>query len=313
MVLYREVEEIRKDDNTILTIGTFDGIHLGHQKIIDLVIQKANKNKSRVFVVTFEPHPRKVITNNNSIKLLTTLSEKIELFRKYGVQHLFVINFNKDFSMLTPELFFKNFLVDRIGFKEVVIGYDHHFGKGREGNENKIKELSKLYNFNSTTVEAIKLESEVISSSLVRNLILKGNIGLANKYLNREYSFFGIVVEGEKRGRTLGFPTANLEVDNDKMLPEIGVYSVFVDFCGNIYKGVMNIGHRPTFNNSPNTVIEVHIFEFNETIYGEYLTVYVVERIRGEIKFSSKEELIEQIKKDKTKSLELLLNKKLNY
>jgi len=312
MRIFRELSEVVRDDNNIVTLGTFDGIHLGHKKIINEVVKKATDYGDESFLITFHPHPRKIISRGHNIKLLNTSTEKLEMFKSLGIQNLLIINFTKEFSKLSPEAFIDNYIVNGIGAKEVVIGYDHHFGKGRGGDIGFLKNKGIKSGFKVTIIPGFQIENTIVSSSKIRDALLAGNIVTVSKYLGRFYSFSGIVVQGDKRGRELGFPTANLRIENeDKLLPAIGIYAVEFIVKGNIYQGLLSIGKRPTFYDSGEIVPEVYVFDFNEDIYGENVTVNLVERIRGEEKFSSAEELIEQMKKDKEIGLEIL-NKLVN-
>lgn len=312
MRIFRELSEVVRDDNNIVTLGTFDGIHLGHKKIINEVVKKATDYGDESFLITFHPHPRKIISRGHNIKLLNTSTEKLEMFKSLGIQNLLIINFTKEFSKLSPEAFIDNYIVNGIGAKEVVIGYDHHFGKGRGGDIGFLKNKGIKSGFKVTIIPGFQIENTIVSSSKIRDALLAGNIVTVSKYLGRFYSFSGIVVQGDKRGRELGFPTANLRIENeDKLLPAIGIYAVEFIVKGNIYQGLLSIGQRPTFYDSGEIVPEVYVFDFNEDIYGENVTVNLVERIRGEEKFSSAEELIEQMKKDKEIGLEIL-NKLVN-
>ncbi len=307
MRIFRELSEVVRDDNNIVTLGTFDGIHLGHKKIINEVVKKATDYGDESFLITFHPHPRKIISWGHNIKLLNTSTEKLEMFKSLGIQNLLIINFTKEFSKLSPEAFIDNYIVNGIGAKEVVIGYDHHFGKGRGGDIGFLKNKGIKSGFKVTIIPGFQIENTIVSSSKIRDALLAGNIVTVSKYLGRFYSFSGIVVKGDKRGRELGFPTANLRIENeDKLLPAIGIYAVEFIVKGNIYQGLLSIGKRPTFYDSGEIVPEVYVFDFNEDIYGENVTVNLVERIRGEEKFSSAEELIEQMKKDKEIGLEIL-------
>ena len=312
MRIFRELSEVIRDDNNIVTLGTFDGIHLGHKKIIKEVINKAADYGDESFLITLHPHPRKIISRDHNIKLLNTSAEKLEMFESLGIQNLLIINFTKKFSKLSPDAFIDNYVVNGIGAKEVVIGYDHHFGKGRSGDIGFLKNKGIKSGFKVTIIPGFQIENVIVSSSKIRNALLAGNIVTVNKYLGRFYSFSGTVVQGDKRGRELGFPTANLRIENeDKLLPAIGIYAVEFIARGNIYQGLLSIGKRPTFYDSGEIVPEVYVFDFNEDIYNENVTVNLVERIRGEEKFSSAEELIEQMKKDKEIGLEIL-NKLVN-
>lgn len=306
MKVFNNLLEVKKDKNTILTLGTFDGIHLGHKKIIETVVKKASINGGRSFLITFDPHPRNVLSNN-SIKLLNSPDEKLEILKSLNIDDVLVINFTKEFSQLSSEEFFISYIIDKIGINEIVVGYDHHFGKGRGGDENTLKELGAKYGFSVTKVEAVSIEGLNVSSSKIRNALVEGDIQTANKLLGRYYSFRGIVIKGDGRGRTLGFPTANVKLDDDtKLLPSIGIYVVEIIIEGNKYFGLMSIGKRPTFYNDGQLTNEVYIFDFEKDIYGNTVTVNIIERIRGEEKFSSVEGLINQMNNDKKIGLEII-------
>jgi riboflavin kinase/FMN adenylyltransferase len=307
MDVFYSLKDVEKDVNTVLTIGTFDGLHLGHKKIIEEVLKKSTSFKARNFVVTFDPHPRNIISGSNSVKILSTLNEKIEVLQTIGIQNLLVIKFTKEFSQLSSEDFFKKYILESIGLKEIVIGYDHHFGKGRGGDKNTLTEMGKGFGFNVTSVEAVSVNNLTVSSTKIRHALAEGNIGLANSLLGRYYSFCGQVVKGDQRGRKLGYPTANIRLEDDnKMLPLTGIYAVEILINEHKYFGLMSIGKRPTFYNDGNIITEVHIFEFDSNIYGENIKVNIVERIRGEEKFSSAEALIEQMNNDKERGLAIL-------
>ncbi len=309
MVVVNNIEGINKEPNTVLTVGTFDGVHLGHKKIIEFLVDIAKKTSSRSVIVTFEPHPRMVLVDKKSIGILTTLEEKISLFENLGVNIVLVINFNKDFASLSSDEFLQNFLLNKIGLKEIIIGHDHKFGKDRDGDEAKVKHFAVMNNFKVTPIEPVQIDGVTVSSTIIRNYLLSGEVALANKLLGRNYSFSGEVVVGDKRGRTIGFPTINIEVGNaGKILPSTGVYAVKVFWNKHIFNGVMNIGKRPTFKNSGEIITEINLFNFDKDIYGEKVTVEVVEKIREEKKFSSIKDLVEQINKDKEKSLKILIN-----
>lgn len=306
MKVFYNLSEVKKDNNTVLTLGTFDGIHLGHKKIIDRLIEKASQYNGRSLLVTFDPHPRNVISDSK-IKLLNTLSEKLEILNSFGVENVLVINFTKEFSQNSSEEFFKNYIIDKIGIREIIIGYDHHFGKGRGGDENTLKELGLEFNFNVSRVEAVNIGNITVSSTKVRNALQNGDVKLANLLLGRYYSFAGSVIKGDGRGKELGFPTANIKLDDEtKLLPAIGIYVVELIVENNKYYGLMSIGKRPTFYNDGQLTTEVYIFDFEENIYDKNVKVNMIERIRGEEKFSSADELIIQMNKDKNVGLEIL-------
>jgi riboflavin kinase / FMN adenylyltransferase len=307
MRIYHDLSEVSLDKNTVITLGTFDGIHLGHRKIIDEVVKKATKFGGRSFLITFFPHPRKVVSSGNQVKLLNTPDEKAEMIEKLGIENLLIINFTKEFSQLSPQKFIEKYIVQSIGAKEVVIGYDHHFGKARGGDIDSLMEQAKVFGFDVTVIPAFNMDGVSISSSKIRKAVSDGDINLANKYLGRYYSFRGKVIHGDKRGRELGFPTANLKVDNnDKLLPAIGIYVVELFVNDKQQFGLLSIGKRPTFYDSGEIVPEVYIYDFEEDIYDKQITINVVERLRGEEKFSSVNELIDQMNKDKKNGLEVL-------
>jgi len=309
MQIFHDLDKIEKNEKTVITLGTFDGIHLGHRKIIEMLVNKSTALGGRNFLVTFHPHPRSVIVKDRKVRLLSTLDEKIPILELIGVHNLLIINFTKEFSQKTSYEFVKEYFVDKIGVDEIVIGYDHHFGKGRDGNVEALCKMGKKFGFKVTSVDAVCVDNITVSSTEIRNALSEGNIPLANKLLDRRYSFSGVVVEGDKRGRELGFPTANIEViGDDKFLPKIGIYLVEINVENKNYYGLMSIGKRPTFYESGYVTTEVYVMDFSKEIYGQSVTVNIIERIRDEEKFSSAEELIEQMKKDEEKGKEIINN-----
>ena len=306
MQVFSSIKDLTKNKNTILTLGTFDGIHPGHLKIIDKLVSCSKEKGCRNVVITFHPHPRTVLGNDNSVKMLTTQEEKIYLLRKHGVENLLTINFTKEFASLTAEEFIYDYLINGIGLSEIVLGHDHHFGKGRSGNVELLKKIGAKENFIVTTADPFLIDDEVVSSTQIRNAISHGDVAKANKLLGRNYSFGGVVVSGDKRGRELGFPTANIKLSSqEKLLPASGIYAVKF-FVGNEnHIGLLSIGYRPTFYNEGELVTEVYIYDFNREIYGKEVTVELVERLRGEEKFNSAEELINQMNKDKENGLKI--------
>jgi riboflavin kinase / FMN adenylyltransferase len=306
MQVFRHKSEVIKDKNTVLTLGTFDGIHLGHQQIIQKVKEISAEKNSRSFFITFDPHPRKVISENYDLKLLTLLPEKKELLENFGIENLFIIEFTREFSRLTSGDFFLEYVIKTVGLSDIVIGYDHHFGKDRSGDIRTLEKLGKEYDFRVTAVEPCNVDNEAVSSTRIRKALGSGDLHLANRCMGRAYSLQGKVIEGDKRGRGLGFPTANLELqDESKLLPALGIYAVEVILGEKRLFGLMSIGKRPTFYNSGRIVPEVFIYDFDREIYGETMRVNMVERLRDEEKYSSAEELVEQMKKDKQKGLEI--------
>ncbi len=307
MNIYHDISDINKDENTFITLGTFDGIHLGHQKIIDRLISKTRSANGRSFLITFHPHPRNVISQNTDFKILSTPSEKAAVLEKLGIMNLLVINFTKEFSQQTAEEFFKNYIIDKIGIKDIIIGYDHHFGKGRGGDESTLREMGSQYGFGVETVDAFRLNDEIVSSTKIRKALTDGDIKTASTYLDRRYEFSGLVVEGDKRGRELGFPTANIKTaDEHKLLPAIGIYLVEFFVRDEKHYGLLSIGKRPTFYNSGKIIPEVYIYNFDDEIYGEKVKVSILERLRGEEKFSSADELVVQMQIDKKNGMKII-------
>ena len=307
MRVFRNLDEIEHNKNTLVTLGTFDGIHLGHKEIIETVVKKASDSDSRSFLITFDPHPRKIVSSDNRIKLLCTLDEKLDIVKSFGMQNVFVVNFTREFSQQSPEEFIQKYIIDGIGVKEIVIGYDHHFGKGRGGNVETLLELGKEKGFDVTPIGEFKSGNETVSSTKIRNAIVNGDCIKATEMLGRYYSFSGVVVHGDNRGKELGYPTANLKVkDEDKLLPAIGIYAVECVIEGKKYYGLLSIGTRPTFYSEGSLVPEIYLFDFNQNIYDKIVTVNLVEKIRDEQKFSSADELIAQMNKDKKAGQEIL-------
>lgn len=294
----------------VVTIGTFDGLHKGHQVILERLKNLAAKIKGETVVFTFYPHPRVVTSpNEDSLRLLTTKDEKTDLFRKYGIDHLIIYPFDKAFASLTYTEFVEDILVKKIGTKCLVVGYDHKFGKNREGGFEYLKKCAKKYNFSIEKMDALTSgEGENISSTKIRAALQEGDIKTANHYFGHEFTLHGTVVEGKQLGRKMGFPTANIESsDKHKIIPGYGVYAVKVEFDGKTFNGMLNIGTRPTFNkNADNRSIEVNIFDFSADIYGKKLTLCFVDKIREEKKFPGIESLIEQLKKDRESALKIL-------
>jgi len=306
MKIYRQLNEIEQDPNTVLTIGTFDGIHHGHQKILNMLFERSRFHKGRSFLITFHPHPRKVISKANGLKILSTPEEKALILEKMGLENLFIINFTKEFSQQSPIEFFKNFIISKIGLKEIVIGHDHKFGKGREGTSDTLKTLGKEFNFEISMVDEYKFGGETISSTKLRHAIMDGDIKRANSFLGREYTFSGTVISGDKRGRLLGYPTANIKLDdNDKLLPGLGIYAAEVIIDNKKFASLLSIGKRPTFYDNGEIVPEVYIYDFNENIYDQKISVSILEKIRNEEKFSSPEELINQMNIDREAGIKI--------
>ncbi len=292
--------------NPVLTIGTFDGVHAGHQKILQTLFTIAREKKADPVVLTFAAHPRKILNPGTPPRILTTKGEKIRAIQECGIDNIIMLQFTKDMSNMHADDFLK-LMVDKIGIAHLVVGYDHAFGKDRDGNFKYLSDISKKFGFDITRVEPRNFHSAPISSSWIRAEIEDGNISFANTLLSRRYSLFGKVVKGDGRGAKIGFPTANIvPEDPDKVIPKDGVYSVKVVLDKNIRKnGMLNIGTNPTFSNTERT-IELNIFDFKKDIYGEVLEIDFFDRLRDEIKFDTPELLIEQLYKDKISAQEKL-------
>jgi riboflavin kinase/FMN adenylyltransferase len=298
-----------KASKPVVTIGTFDGLHKGHQMVVSQLKDIAKGIGGESVIFTFYPHPR-VITSpsENSLRLLTTKNEKILLFEKMGIDHLIIYPFNKAFSELSYSEFVENILVKQMGTKCLVVGYDHRFGKNREGGYEYLKKCAAKFNFDVIRTEALSVEADKISSTKIRAALESGEVKKANHYLGYNFTLHGTVVNGKQLGRKLGFPTANIEAsDKYKIIPGYGVYAVWVEINGAVLNGMLNIGTRPTFNNNAdNRSIEVNIFNFSENIYGEEIIINFIDKIRDEQKFDGIESLIAQLKEDKKMALRIL-------
>ncbi len=307
MKVYYRLEDFSTLKNAVVTTGTFDGVHLGHQTIIKRLKEIAQKEKGETVVITFEPHPRIVIYNDTSIRLINSVPEKIELLEKEGIDHLIIIPFNKEFSRTSSIDFIRNILVGVIGTKKLVIGYNHFFGRNREGSFAHLKEYGPVYGFDVEEIPAQEIDNIDISSTKIREAIEKGEVRLANNYLGHPFSLRGKVVEGNKLGMTIGFPTANLSVDASyKIIPAIGVYAVKVLIEGVEYGAMLNIGKRPTVQEEGNISIEVNVFDFSSDLYGKEIKVLFHSRVRDERKFDGIEQLKEQLQRDKMNCKQLL-------
>lgn len=297
MVLITDLSKIKKIfTNSIITLGNFDGLHLGHQELIRMIIRRAKETASHSMVVTFRPHPLKILAPEKCPPLISIYEEKIQFFEKLGIDVLVKIPFTLDFSAMEPRDFVKNVLCDLLGAKEIFVGYNYRFGKGRRGNILMLRELGKEFGFLVKEIEQVSLYGEVISSTLIRQLLKDGEVEHAAKLLGRHYALCGIVVKGDGRGKGLGFPTANI-ASKHAIIPSNGVYAARIFVRDRHYNGIVNIGMRPTFK-TKSLAIEVHIFDFDEDLYGEEITVYFISRIREEKKFQNAEALINQINTD---------------
>jgi len=307
MKIYHTLEDFSRLPNAVVTSGTFDGVHIGHQKIVHRLKEISSKNKGETVVITFWPHPQMVLhPENTSLKLLNTFEEKAALLKVEGVQHLLRIEFTKEFSQISSSDFIQEILVETIGTKKLVIGYDHRFGHNREGSFEQLKLNASNYGFEVEEIPRQDVDHISVSSSKIRQALEIADIATATHLLGRPYSLTGQVVKGDKLGRVLGFPTANIEVDSRyKLIPADGIYAVTVSYENQYLKGMLYIGPRPTVNGTKR-VIEVNLFDFDKQIYGENLTLHFHELLRGDKKFNDLEALKEQLKIDKIKALKTL-------
>lgn len=325
MKIYHNLSDFQKLDNAVVTIGTFDGVHYGHQKIIKQLVAKAKADKGESVILTFFPHPRMIIDpENQDLKMINTINEKAEILRSLGVDHLIITPFTRDFSNQTPDEYIKNTLVENIGTKHIIIGYDHRFGKDRSGNLTDLKAAGIHFGF---TVEEIKeqdIHDVAVSSTKIRQALLAGDVSLAADYLGYPFSIFGRVIKGDKIGRTIGFPTANLFVEETyKLIPGDGIYAVTVEISeefeeeGSVdsesrlrtsdsrlrtFKGMAYIGQRPTINGMTRN-IEVNIFDFDQEIYGQDIKMNFLKFLRHDVKFTGLEALTLQLHQDKEATL----------
>lgn len=303
MKLFHSIQAYPTAQPTIVTIGTFDGVHLGHKKIIDLIIASAKELNCESLVLTFFPHPRAVLQQGTEMKQLTTLNEKITLLENLGIDHLVVHAFDKEFSRLTAEEFVKKVLVDTFNVKKIIIGHDHRFGRNRTATIDDLIAYGANYGFEVAQISAEEINEVTISSTKIRTALEEGNICLANEYLGYDYSLSGIVSKGKQLGRTIGYPTANIELqENYKLIPQNGVYIAKCNLNGKTVFGMMNIGTRPTVAGTHQS-IEIHFFDLNQDLYGQTLTVSLLQRMRSEQKFESLDALKTQLAQDKKTAL----------
>lgn len=310
MTVHTNIQDLPVFNNALITIGTFDGVHGGHQQIIRLMTTEAAKIAGETIIITFHPHPRKVISATaGPVYLLNTLDEKIALLEKYGIDHLVVVQFTEAFASQEAESYIKDFLVSTFKPHTIIIGHDHRFGKGRTGDFQLLEDKASEYGYEVKEIPGYMLRDMTISSTKIREALLAGDIDTANYFLGYDYFFSGTVVEGNKLGRTIGYPTANLHIaDENKLVPGNGVYAVTIlePTTGKSFKGMMNIGLRPTVDGTKR-MIEVNIFDFDQDIYGETLTVTLKKHLRSEVKFNGLDALKEQLVKDREAAIIALM------
>lgn len=307
MKIYHSIDDFSKLNNAVVTSGTYDGVHIGHQRILGRLKEIAEKYKGETVVITFWPHPRLVLyPEENTLQVLNTFEEKAELLREQGIQHLLRIPFTKEFSQISSQEFIDNILVKQIGTKKLVIGYDHRFGKNREGSFEQLKLNGPQYGFDVEEISRQDVDNVGVSSTKIRKALMEGDIETATHFLGRPYSISGRVIKGEKLGRVLGFPTANVDVDSHfKLIPAEGIYTVTVTHAGKKYGGMLYIGYRPTVGGTQRS-IEVNIFDFDKDIYGENITIHLMAPIRKDAHFDDLEALKKQLMADKASALNAL-------
>lgn len=300
MRIYEGINNFKRLDYAVVTSGTYDGVHKGHQKILQRMMEVARNEGGETVLISFWPHPRMVLNNDPGfLKLINTMEEKQELLRNIGINHLILIPFTFEFAQTSSEDFIKNILVDAIGTRKLIIGYNHRFGKNREGNFNNLVRDSSKYGFEVEEIPKHEIDHLGISSTIIRKSLMKGDILTANNYLGHSFLINGLVIHGDKLGKTIGFPTANLQIEEAyKLIPGDGVYAVKVMVKGNEFSGMLNIGKRPTVDGL-NRKIEVHILDFTDDIYNERISITFVIKIRDEKKFKSIDHLKIQLQKDK--------------
>ena len=314
MKIYNSTKEFKTAEKTsVVTIGTFDGVHIGHQAIIKNLIKNAHSNEDKSVILTFYPHPRLILQQGIDLKLITTLQEKISLLEKTGLDYLIIEPFTKEFSRLTALDFVRDILVKNLKMKKLVIGYDHHFGRNREGNFEQLQEYGKVYGFDVEEIPAQDIQNISVSSTKIRKALEEGNIEKANIYLGYQFMITGRVIHGRGLGSKWNYPTINIQLDEKyKLIPKAGVYIVKTILNNMNVFGIMNIGFRPTVGGKHQT-IEVHLLDYNADLYGANIQVQLSYRLRDEQKFSSVDKLIAQIKQDEKKARELIANGKVSF
>jgi len=307
--IYQSLNEFIPTKKTIVTLGTFDGVHLGHNVILDKICNIAKQENLESVLLTFFPHPRLIVSNDSEIKMLNTMAEKAILLEQKGIQNFIIHPFDKLFSELSPREFVEQVLIKQLNIHKIIIGYDHKFGKNRAADFNDLIAFGKEFGFEVEEISAKQVNEVSVSSTKIRNSLLEGNISLANAYLGYSYMLSGIVVKGNQLGRTIGFPTANIEIpENYKLIPKNGVYIVTAIVNKKTIFGMMNIGVKPTLGENLLS-IEVHLLQFSEDIYGQEIQVNVIERLRDEQKFESFESLKSQLEIDKTNTVDYFIKR----
>ena len=310
MKVFNHIAQVRNIPNAVVTIGTFDGVHIGHQAIFKRMKELAQSVDGQTVVVTFSPHPRQVLNiDSSNLRFICTEEEKLKRFEQFGIDNVVVIKFTKEFARTPSDEFIKDFIIERIKPSYIVVGYDHHFGKNRMGDFELLSRLGQQFNFKVERVEAQDIDEVAVSSTKIRHALAIGDVATANRLLGYPYSVTAEVVRGNMIGRTIGFPTANLELQKEyRLINNAGVYTCLVDYNGLTYKAMANIGKRPTIGDrdDDNFIIEVNIFDFDQDIYGQHITVRFLDRIRDEVKFTGLEALKAQLNQDRERAKAML-------
>jgi riboflavin kinase / FMN adenylyltransferase len=308
MNIYNAFKEIDYNKNTVLTVGTFDGVHKGHQMIINRLLECSQKNNQRALLLTIDPHPQIILRREGKkpVKLLTMINERLKLFEKFGLENVLIIPFTFEFSRTSPEIFVSDYLSSKIGFSKILIGYDHMFGKDREGNEDLLKVLGDKFDFQIEKIDPLNVNALTISSTKIRHALENKQIELANDMLGYNYMVSGTVIRGDGRGAKIGIPTANIQVSHFKQMPGNGVYLVRTELFGKMTYGMANIGIRPTFTENTESILEVNFFDFNKDLYRQEIDIEFLNFLRDEKKFDGLESFLKQLANDKINSLELI-------
>ncbi len=306
MIRY-SLNDIARDPKSIVTVGTFDGLHVAHRRILDTLQEKAAALGSRSVLITFSPHPQEII-GKKKVELLMTEEDRVQMISDAGIDEICVLKFDRDFSLVTADDFLTELVYAKIGVHELVLGYNHTFGRGAQGTVEFARKVGEKLGFSVDYIEAVRMDDEIVSSSTIRRLLHSGNLALANSMLGRPYSFDGYVIRGDARGRLLGFPTANLKLVDERLLvPSFGVYVVEAIVEGDKFTGLASIGVRPTFEDGGTPMVEVWLSDFDRDIYGKRLRVSLIHRLRDEMKFDSAEQLVSQMEQDKRVMNEFLV------
>jgi riboflavin kinase/FMN adenylyltransferase len=306
--IFQSINDFSAPKKTILTLGTFDGVHIGHKKILEKVINSTENSKYESLVLTFFPHPRMVLQENSEIKLLNTISEKVALLEKMGIQNLIIHPFDETFSRLTAEEFVKTVLVEKLNIQKIIIGYDHRFGRNRTANIDDLIDFGKKYNFEVEQISVQEIDAISVSSTKIRKALSEGDMTLANSYLGYDYFLTGTVVKGKQLGRTIGFPTANIKIEEDyKLIPKKGAYIVKSIIDNKVIHGIMNIGFNPTVQGE-NLSVEIHFLDFDQNLYDHELSIILLHYLRPEQKFNSLTDLTSQLQIDRAQAKDYFTN-----